>query len=51
MQPFSCQHREHGIMKFQLYRRLIFPDYNYKDGPLNSLFSFCDAGWVGLKIL
>ncbi len=33
-------------MKFQLYRRFIFPDYNYKYGPLNILE---DARyWIGL---
>ncbi len=41
MQPFSCQHREQYISNLNdkilvviLWRRFIFPDYNYKDGSL-----------------
>jgi hypothetical protein len=34
-EPFSCRHIgnnifPNGIMKFQLYRRFIFPDWNSK---------------------
>ncbi len=42
MQLFSCQHREQHISKrnFEitaviLWKRFIFPDWHYKDGPLN----------------
>jgi hypothetical protein len=38
-----------GIIKFQQYRRFIFPEGNYKDGPLNLLFLFGHIWDLGFR--
>ncbi len=48
MKPFCCQHREQYISEqnheitvgILLWRKFIFPNYNYKNGPLYLLLPF-----------